>query len=928
MDEIGQHDTQFESAFFNPSNWSQLLLGSQNIQKKTNKLLSVSQTEGSIVFRNDTDEKARFKLASVFQPPCEGREGALFQLSGSARKGTGCVWVNKSPLPLNGKATIPCGAKSKFRITFECAAHSEIAINACELVWSTAQINLVDECSKEPRVLVVVPDYPTEANLYLAAFAHSRNRRYIQAGLNIQVAVIKSGKRVQTSYVMDGVPVVTGGLKDLKALIGRKQYQAIVVHFVDLLHYDVFDGYITNEQLIFICHGPETSFPCLPNVARPYFSKPIDDPPVNQRKIDAVRRYAQKDNVDWVFVSQWLMDESEKLMGVEFKNKHCIHNVVDEGLFPYREKDADNRKKILMLRRFDDNCYHSVDIAIECILSLSRRPFFDDLQFEIVGDGKLFPLITAPVKDFPNVSLRRTFVPNSKISEVHAENGILLAPSRHDSQGVSSCEGASSGLVVIGSDVTCCSYFFDEETNHTLAPPEDPDALADIIERLYYNPAEYQAISQRMSKRMRELCSVSQTTEREIELIVNSRDRAAKRWGHHPHIFAKAERPVLTIGIPAYNVENFIAKCLYSLLNQRNAGKMEILVLNDGSTDRTREIAEQFQTASPDIVRVINKPNGGYGSAVNVAISEARGTFFRIVDGDDWLMSENLAILIDKLEEEAEADLVLTLGKHEQYNTAKNTIIQDYDMLSEGRLYHFDDLTYPGYGFKTYGAILSSSTYRTSCIQRNDMTLTEHSPYVDMEYNAFGIRDIDRIRYYNLDIYRYFMGREGQSISLDSWRRNYKNHRAVIFNILRTIFSDDQFTSRRRDYVVEHIVAPMVDSQLIMYDKLRLWDDIPLLMQELEPFPSVKSKCEAYIRTYAPKSIPILKYYRNQLALPKSERRSLHGAKSSPKKVSIKHRVRRTVQALAPYGIIKRRQEKRIATNRERAAEQKAWKFN
>lgn len=921
------HDTQLSKQILSAENWSQFSIGSRKLGKKRNEHLSVSQTPSGILFKNDTGEKARFAFSWVIKFPAKGFAGLLIQLAGAAKHGSGCLWANKSTLPLNGQVSMPKNKTGEVRLTFECSAHSEIEFTDCDIIWTATQVDLTEECSREPQILVVVPDYPTEANLYLAAFAHSRNRRYVQSGLDIQVIVAKTGKVVQASYVMDGVPVLVGGPKDLKMLINRRQYRTIVVHFVDLMHYDIFDGYIANEQLIFICHGPETSFPCLPNVARPYFSKPIKNPKVNTKKIEAVQRYARKDNVDWVFVSDWLMNESEKLMDVEFKNKHVIHNVIDENLFPYREKTAEDRRNILMLRRFDDNCYHSVDIAIESILALSRRPVFKDLHFEIVGDGALFPLITAPVKDFSNVTLRRTFVPNSKIAELHARNGILLAPSRHDSQGVSSCEAASSGLVVAGSNVTCSPFFFEEDVNHTLTDPEDPEALADTIERLYDNPDEYLEISQRMSRRIRDLCSISQTSDREVALISQSLEKANERWEELPRIVREGD-PVLTIGIPSYNIEGYIEKCLRSLLSHRNAGKLEILVINDGSTDRTKEVAEKIQAASPEVVRIIDKPNGGYGSAVNVAIAEARGTFFRIVDGDDWLQSDNLASLIDLLEQEEEADLVLTVGRHESFNSAKSTPIQTYEMLAEGRLYHFEDLTYPGYGFKTYGPLLSSSSYRTEKLKEGSFALTEHTPYVDMEYNAFGIQNIDGVRYHDLDIYRYLMGREGQSISLDAWKHNYEKHRKVIFSILERVLSGDGYTPRRKDYVVEHIVAPMADSQLAMYDALGLWDEIPGFLDELDSYPGVREKCEEYIRKTDSAVMPVLKYYKQQLTLPEKDRRKLQGVKSAPRPADFKHRMAHVLRALTPYGVIERRRKEAEKEKKAAEAERKAITFD
>lgn len=911
---------------FDGRNWEPFKLGARKLSNKSHDSLAISASNEGITFRNETTEKAQFRFAIAISAPIDNVAGVKVVTGGKNLSGNGCLWIDKTPMPLNGQSFIPCSNRTKFHLSFVCAAKSEITLSKCELEWTTCSIDLAEECSAAPRVLVVVPDYPSDDNLYMAAFAHSRNRRYQQAGVEVQVAVIKSGKKIQEQYCMDGIPVFVGGPKDLKSLINRKQYRVILVHFAERMHYDIFDGYITDERLIFICHGPETIFPILPNVSRPYFSRPIENPSLDTRKLQAVQKYARKNYVDWVFVSQWLMEKSEEQMDVEFLNKHIIHNVVDESLFPYHEKSDEDRKNILMLRRFDSNRYHSVDIAMEAVLALSRRPVFDDLQFEIIGDGPLFPDLTAPIKNFDNVSLKRTFIPNAEISKIHERNGILLAPSRHDSQGVSSCEAASSGLVVVGSDVTCCGYFFDNNINHTLVDPEDPEALADVIEHLYHNPAEYKATSKRMSDRIHELCSSSETTEREVALIRKRLDEADAHWGELPHVIAEGD-PILTVTIPAYNVSGFLAKCLYTLVNHRNAGKMEILVVNDGSTDDTLEVARRFSTASPDIVRIIDKPNGGYGSTINAALKEARGRYFRIIDGDDWVVSENLALLIDFLENE-EADLVLTQGRKEMLNIAHNAKIMPYDMLDDGRLYHFDDLTYPLYGFVKDGPLLSTSNYRTELLQNAGFTITEHSPYVDMEYNAFGIRDVKTIRFRDLDIYRYFIGRDGQSVSLEGWRRNYNKHRKIVLGIIDAVFADDAYAASRRDYVIGHIVAPMVGSQLVMYDALGLWDQIPEFLKSLEAHPGVRQKCENYIAKHAKDCLPILRFHEAQLAAGSNALPRLYQAKKAPKKQTSQGKLRKLARGLAPYSLVKRRQDKRRKARDDKESGASDWEID
>lgn len=91
----------------------------------------------------------------------------------------------------------------------------------------------------------------------------------------------------------------------------------------------------------------------------------------------------------------------------------------------------------------------------------------------------------------------------------------------------------------------------------------------------------------------------------------------------------------LTITVPCFNSEQYLKRCLDSLVAGGN--EVEIIVVNDGSTDYTGEIAEQYCRQFPDIVTVVHKENGGHGSGVNTGLALATGKYFKVVDSDDWL---------------------------------------------------------------------------------------------------------------------------------------------------------------------------------------------------------------------------------------------------------------------------------------------------
>lgn len=91
----------------------------------------------------------------------------------------------------------------------------------------------------------------------------------------------------------------------------------------------------------------------------------------------------------------------------------------------------------------------------------------------------------------------------------------------------------------------------------------------------------------------------------------------------------------LTITVPCFNSQDYLMRCLDSLL--AGGDDVEIIIVNDGSTDRTGEIAESYARCYPKIVTVVHKENSGHGSGVNTGLKLASGKYFKVVDSDDWL---------------------------------------------------------------------------------------------------------------------------------------------------------------------------------------------------------------------------------------------------------------------------------------------------
>ena len=125
---------------------------------------------------------------------------------------------------------------------------------------------------------------------------------------------------------------------------------------------------------------------------------------------------------------------------------------------------------------------------------------------------------------------------------------------------------------------------------------------------------------------------------------------------------------LLSFAIPCYNSEAYMEKCIESILP--GGEDVEILIVNDGSKDRTAEIADAYAAKYPTICRAIHQENGGHGEAVNAGIRNATGLYFKVVDSDDWVDMDAYKQILDKLREFAGSETNLDTHANKHCNTS------------------------------------------------------------------------------------------------------------------------------------------------------------------------------------------------------------------------------------------------------------------
>lgn len=218
----------------------------------------------------------------------------------------------------------------------------------------------------------------------------------------------------------------------------------------------------------------------------------------------------------FVFVSDWMKRITFTDTFSKTDKYSIVPNPIDLELFKYNEKKSDDRKKILILRSFNSSKYAN-DVSVEAILKLSKKSFFNELEFTIYGKGVHWTKLTSKIAHFKNVKLVNKLVPQSEIPSLHKLNGIFLCPTRMDAQGVSMCEAMSSGLVPITSNNTAIPEFVTN--NETGFLSNSATEIADSIEKLFNQPELFLKMSKQASESISKNCGMDIIINKEKNII-------------------------------------------------------------------------------------------------------------------------------------------------------------------------------------------------------------------------------------------------------------------------------------------------------------------------------------------------------------------------------------------------------------------------
>lgn len=231
----------------------------------------------------------------------------------------------------------------------------------------------------------------------------------------------------------------------------------------------------------------------------------------------------------------------------------------------------------------------------------------------------------------------------------------------------------------------------------------------------------------------------------------------------------------ISFAVPCYNSADYMEKCVESLLPCGD--DIEIILVDDGSTkDDTPAICDRLVEQHPGIVRAIHKENGGHGSGVNAGLAAAEGLYYKVVDSDDWLDKEAMDTIMPYLREQkalveqaqqqgasaTATDLVIANYVYEKVYEGTHTTIRYTNVFPTDKEFTWSQV---GRFNPSQYLLMHSVIYRTQMLRDMDLKLPEHCFYVDNIFVYVPLPHVKTMRYFDVDMYRYFIGREDQSVN-------------------------------------------------------------------------------------------------------------------------------------------------------------------
>lgn len=296
---------------------------------------------------------------------------------------------------------------------------------------------------------------------------------------------------------------------------------------------------------------------------------------------------------------------------------------------------------------------------------------------------------------------------------------------------------------------------------------------------------------------------------------------------------------ILSFGIPCYNSSEYMDHCISSILEGSDyAEDVQIIVVDDGSNkDDTLAKAQEWERRYPTIVKAVHQENGGHGIAVMKGLENAEGTYYKVVDSDDWVDGDSLKELLDLLRRFEElgtrVDLVISNYVYEHVEDGKQNVVDYEGSLPTNKIFTWDDMGH--FSVKKY-LLMHSLCYRTDVLRDGGLPMPPHTFYVDNIYAYVPFPRCKTLYYLPVNLYRYFIGRADQSVNEKVLTSRIDHYWRVARIMMKSYhLYDDIQSPKLRTYMLNYFTIIMAicsvfsrlsDRPDAMDQLQQFWDDL------------------------------------------------------------------------------------------------------
>ena len=306
---------------------------------------------------------------------------------------------------------------------------------------------------------------------------------------------------------------------------------------------------------------------------------------------------------------------------------------------------------------------------------------------------------------------------------------------------------------------------------------------------------------------------------------------------------------ILSVAIPSYNSQDYMSNCIESLLPVGE--DVEILIVDDGSKDDTGLIADRYQEQYPGIVRAIHQENGGHGEAVNTGLAHATGCFFKVVDSDDWVDEEAYRQIIDFLKETLDQDepldMLISNYVYEKKGALHKKVIHYHSILPENTFFGWEEIGHFG---PSQNILMHSVIYRRQLLIDCGFRLPRHTFYVDNLFVYQPLPYVKRMYYLDVDFYRYFIGREDQSVN-EKVMMSRIDQQIRVNKLMIDIFARHE----------EELAGTKLEEYMLHYlSTITLVTSVLLIKMKTDEAEIQRADVWKYLEEHSPKAFQVLKH--------------------------------------------------------------------